>query len=334
MGGQGGSALETFKFRGLHPDIAIGTASDRYAGWLGQIYSAGRYEGRIRSRQNKVGRRSFTERVLPIESVQEYFEHFDVLELDFTFYRTLLEPDGSPSQNYHVLRNYQKYLGEDDTVLLKVPQIIFAQKLRRGGGFIENPDYLNAEAFVQRFYRPALELLGGQIRGFIFEQEYQRKQDRSPPEQMACELDRFFDAIPRDHRYHVEIRTEPLLTPALFSVLKRHGVGQVLSHWTWLPALRRQFGLSDHSFMNAGGQSVLRLLTPRGMRYEEAYAKAHPFDRIVEGMATPGMVEETVYLMEKAVEQKARMNVIVNNRAGGNAPLIARQLVRRFTGRE
>ena len=323
---------DSFAFRGLHPDVSIGTASDRYAGWIGQIYSADRYSNRIKSRQNRVGGQSFVERVLPIESVQEYFEHFGVLELDFTFYRLLSESDGGPTQNYHVLRQYRRHLGEDDPLILKVPQIIFAQKLRRKGGFLENRDYLNAEIFTRQFYQPAVELLGEHIRGFVFEQEYQRKKDRSPPERMADDLDRFFESIPRDSRYHIELRTESLLATPVFEVMRKHGVGQVLSHWTWLPSLRRQFGLSGNTFMNAGGNSILRLLTPRGMRYEEAYAKAHPFDGLVEGMVSPQMVEDTVELIGQAVQQKARMNVIVNNRAGGNAPLIARQIASRFQG--
>jgi uncharacterized protein YecE (DUF72 family) len=308
----------------------MGTASDRYAGWIGQVYSPDRYINRIRSRQNRVGGRSFVEQVLPVESVQEYFEHFGVLELDFTFYRLLLEEDGQPTPNYHVLRNYRQHLQEDDPLILKVPQVVFAQKLRRKGAFLENRDYLNARMFTRQFYDPAVEVLGKNLRGFVFEQEYQRKKDRSPPEKMAEDLDRFFASVPRDDRYHVELRTESLLAAPVFGVLSKHGVGQVLSHWTWLPSLRRQFRLSGDTFMNAGGNSVLRLLTPRGMRYEEAYAKAHPFDKLVEGMVTPQMIEDTVGLMGHAVEQKARVNVLVNNRAGGNAPLIARQIADRF----
>ena len=38
---------QTFNFRNVHPQIFIGTASDRYAGWIGQIYSKGRYDGLI-----------------------------------------------------------------------------------------------------------------------------------------------------------------------------------------------------------------------------------------------------------------------------------------------
>ena len=323
--------MTAYRFRGLHPRVSIGTASDRYAGWLGQVYSPDRYEGRIRSRQHKVGGRSFTERVLPIESVREYFDHFEVLELDFTFYRPLLEADGRPTQNYTLLQNYRQHLGPEDSLFLKIPQSISARRLRRQGGFVENPDYLNAEAFTHRFYHPAMEVLGPHLRGLVFEQEYQPRKDRPSPRSMAEDLDRFFESIPRDDRYHIEIRTESLLTPSLFSVLRRYGVGQVLSHWTWLPSLRRQFRLSEDTFTNAARQGVLRLLTPRGIRYEEAYARAHPFDRLVEGMASPGMIEETVDLMEKAIQQKTHLNVIVNNRAAGNAPLLARQIVNRFS---
>lgn len=34
--------LENFNFRNLHSKILIGMASDRYAGWINQIYSQDR----------------------------------------------------------------------------------------------------------------------------------------------------------------------------------------------------------------------------------------------------------------------------------------------------
>ncbi|HBD10051.1 MAG TPA: hypothetical protein DCZ69_17505, partial [Syntrophobacteraceae bacterium] len=72
--------LDQYAFRGLHPDVFLGAASDRYAGWLGQIYTAERYQGRITQRTKVVGDVPFTEAVLPVDSVAEYFEHFPVLE--------------------------------------------------------------------------------------------------------------------------------------------------------------------------------------------------------------------------------------------------------------
>jgi uncharacterized protein YecE (DUF72 family) len=327
--------LETFHFRGLHRVISLGTASDRYAGWMGQIYTPERYAtGQITRRSHTVGGKAFVEEVLPVASVEEYFDHFRVLELDFTFYRLLLEEDGRPSSNYRVLQKYREHLKEGDSLILKVPQVIFAQKLLRGGAFIANEAYLNPEMFRRRFFEPAQEILGPTLRGFIFEQEYQRQKERIAPEEMALALDAFFGAIPSDRRYHVELRTDSYLCEPVFDVLARHGVGQVLSHWTWLPPLRTQFAKSGNSVLNSGGHCLVRLMTPRRVRYEDAYAKAHPFSALVNGMLDPKMVEETVDLMRTAIDGGVEIDVIANNRAGGNAPLILRQVAERFLGGE
>ena len=76
------TSTEEFNFRDLHPNVFMGTASDRYAGWVGQIYSRDRYQDKISIRTKKVGGRTFQENVLPVESVEEYFQHFSILELD------------------------------------------------------------------------------------------------------------------------------------------------------------------------------------------------------------------------------------------------------------
>jgi len=322
--------IETFFFRDLHPRVSIGTASDRYAGWLGQIYSRERFGGKISKRSKTVGGQAVTEELLPVESVQEYFQHFSILELDFTFYSLLLDDHSNPTPTYRVLETYCKHLKDADRLVLKVPQTIFARKLWKGGKFAENPGYLNTEIFIQKFYAPAMELLGPTLQGFIFEQEYQAKKERSSPDQFASALDRFFESIPKDMRYHIEIRTEPLLSKPFFQVLEKHGIGQVLSHWTWLPPLRKQFSKASGRFCNAGKQAVIRLMTPIGMRYEEAYLKAFPFDKMVEGMMSPRMPEETAEIMLAAVKEDVQVNVIINNRAGGNAPLIAQKVAEKF----
>ena len=103
---------KSFLFRDLPKGILIGTASDRYAGWIGQIYSEGRYEKGINRRSHKVGDKPFNEETLPVESVSEYFEHFPLLEIDYTFYRPLLESTGNPTQNFHVLNSYRQHMKE------------------------------------------------------------------------------------------------------------------------------------------------------------------------------------------------------------------------------
>lgn len=95
--------------------------SDRYAGWTGQIYSKERYVGRITRQTNVIGGKKFIEEVLPVDSVEEYFQHFRVLEIDYTFYRPLTDPDGTPTQNYQLLMRYRQYIKEGDCHICSVP---------------------------------------------------------------------------------------------------------------------------------------------------------------------------------------------------------------------
>jgi len=315
-------------FRDLHPFIKFGTASDRYAGWIGQIYTPQLY--RISHRSHTVGGKSFREEILPPASMVEYFRHFPVLELDYTFYGPLLDENLQQTRIHQALRACRKYLGADDRLHLKVPQIVIAQKLHRNGKYVENPEYLNPEVFTRRFCRPAVEILGPQIAGFVFEQEYQVKKERVPAADHAAALDRFFSEIPADSRYHLEIRTEFYHSKAYFGILQKYGLGHVFSHWTWLPPLRKQFLQAGQRFFNSGQKCIVRLMTPLNMKYEIAYAKAFPFDKPVEGMMSPGMITDTVDIMLAGLKEGVEVNVMINNRAGGNAPAIARELADHF----
>ncbi len=320
--------IERFDFRNIHPQICMGTASDRYGGWIGQIYSEGRYQ--ITWRSKKIAGEVFQEEILPVESVSEYFEHFSVLEIDFTFYRPLLDGGLKPTSSYYVLRKYAACLGEKDGLMLKVPQIICARKRRTGGKYAANPDFLDPQRFVDQFYDPAVALLGRSLKGFVFEQEYHVKTERVPADENVQQLDAFFDQIPTDNRYHIELRTGAYLTPFYFQLLEKHGIGQIFSHWTWLPPLSKQFQKSTGRFFNRSGNVVIRLMTPLRMGYGDTYANAFPFDRMVEGMLNSQMVEEAADIMANAVRQGLHANTIINNRSGGNAPMIAQLVAKRF----
>ena len=74
-------------------------------------------------------------------------------------------------------------------------------------------------------------------------------------------------------------------------------------------------------------------MTPRGVRYEDAYARAHPFNALVDGMLNPEMIRDTADIMRTAVKGNTRINIIINNRAGGNAPLMAKEIARAFLER-
>jgi len=46
-------------------------------------------------------------------------------------------------------------------------------------------------------------------------------------------------------------------------------------------------------------------MTPIGMRYEDAYARAHPFDKLVQDMLQPEMVREAAGLMHQVLSHTA-----------------------------
>lgn len=327
-------AVDAYDFKHVHPNVRFGTSNDRYGGWIGQIYPEDRYENRVTTRSRKMGGRTFTERRVPIDSVRHYFQHFDVLELDFTFYRPLLEQNDEPSSNYFVLSNYADHAPDDASFLLKAPQKFFARSLRRNGQFVDNPNFLDAEGYVQTFHKPALDILGDRLDGILFQQEYQRVADSPRTDENVDQLDDFFEALPDDVQPHIELRSEHLLREPYFDWLTARGIGHVFSHWTWLPPIRKQWALSGERLTAANGQVVTRLLTPRDMKYAEAYAKAHPFETPIPALSDTqqahDMVLDATALSFRAAARNALLNIVANNRAWGNAPELNRAIAHRI----
>ena len=62
------------------------------------------------------------------------------------------------------------------------------------------------------------------------------------------------------------------------------------------------------------------------MKYEDSYARAFPFDQLIDGMLDPRMIDDTVHMITEALRRERKIAIIINNRAGGNAPLIAKEI--------
>jgi hypothetical protein len=83
-------------------------------------------------------------------------------------------------------------------------------------------------------------------------------------------------------------------------------------------------------FFNSGKQVVIRLMTPLRMSYEESYVRAFPFNKMVDGMLDLEMIEDILPIVKEVVEDQYRVNLIINNRVDGNAPLIAQMVVNKL----
>lgn len=289
----------------LSPLVRFGTSTWTYEGWQGQIYL-----------------KPYAKTMFARECLGEYCQYlyngepcFRTVGNDATFYRP-------PTPNQ--LRKYLNQIPEDFEMCFKVWEELtiptYAKHARYGVKAGQpNPNFLDAKVFNEMVLAPHREAKFEPHTGpFLF--EFQRH--GMPSEEFCSRLDTFFGQLPKDFSYAVEIRNAGLLGPEYRQVLERHGIAHIYNHWCYMPSLAEQhqrMGLFTAPFI------VLRLLTPLKISYEAAKKRAAPYDKIVGEL--PEMRRDTVELVKKAIEEKRKAYVIVNNRSEGNAPLTIQALM-------
>lgn len=283
--------------------IFIGTSSWKYPGWMGQLYSAERYEYR-----GKVAKTRFERNCL-----DEYAEVFPSVCVDASFYRF-------PAAKY--LQGLADQVPDGFRFSHKVTDTITIKhfpKHRRHGEFAgkDNPYFLDANLFLQSFLKPLephREKTG--LIMFEFSQFYQR--DFEHGRDFVEALDKFLAQLPSDQwDFGVEIRNANFLTEPYFECLARHKVGHVYNQWQRMPALGEQIALRepDRDVAPVGS----RLLLKCGRDYESAVESFEPYDRIQE--AQPEIRDSAATLIKRLTEKPKgrRSYVYVNNRLEGNA---------------
>jgi uncharacterized protein YecE (DUF72 family) len=285
--------------------IRFGTSTWTYEGWKGQVYH-----------------RPYAKSCFVRDCLGEYCQYqykgrplFRTVGNDATFYRP-----PTPGQ----LRRYLNQIPEQFEMCFKVWEELtipaFARQPRYGlKAGQSNPRFLDAALFQEMVLAPYREA-GFQPHTGPFLFEFQRH-GLSTAE--FCErLDRFFEQLPKDFRYAVEIRNAGLLGPQYQAVLERHGVAHVYNHWCYMPPLREQH---ERLKTFTAPFTVLRLLTPLQMSYEAAKKRAMPYDKLVG--ALPEMRLDTLRILRQSSLEGRSSYVLVNNRSEGNAPITVQALV-------
>jgi hypothetical protein len=121
----------------------------------------------------------------------------------------------------------------------------------------------------------------------------------------------------------VEVRTPSIIGPRYHDILKAHSVAHVYNHLYGMPSLLEQHQALGESF--PAPFTIMRLLTPRTMKYHEAVKAYEPYNKIVRPL--PDMRTETLRIVRQAVAENRRSHVLVNNRSEGSAPLTVQALV-------
>ena len=288
-------------------NIYIGGSSWKYEGWLGQVYTRGRYLSRGR----------FSKRLLETECLREYAETFPTVCGDFAFYQF-------PTVDF-----WRKLFGqapESFRFAFKVPEQItckvFPWHARYGAQAGKaNEAFLDARTLEEMFLRPLLPHRA-KTALLIFEFGTFSRSSFADASEFLDRLDPFLGSLPPELRYGIEIRNPEFLARDYFACLRTHGVAHVYNAWSRMPELGRQLAIPDSATADF---LVCRALLRRGRPYEDAVAMFSPYAEVKD--PNPEARESMRALMGRARENKQFLFLFVNNRLEGNAPLTILSLV-------
>jgi uncharacterized protein YecE (DUF72 family) len=292
--------------------VYLGGSSWKYRGWLGQIFSAKRYETRGKLSQAKFDK----------TCLAEYAEIFPFVGGDFSFYS--FYGDKFWAQLF-------SQVPPTFTFGLKVPERVtapsFPNHARYGAvaGQI-NPDFLNADLFASQFVE-RLVPYGKNVAYAVFEFPRFHKFDDQSRSQFLERLDGFLGKLPSTIRYGVEIRSKKLLGEDYFAILKRHNIAHCFNSWTRMPSVGEQLNLTDPFTADF---AVSRLLLRPGRTYEQAVKAFQPYDGVKDPF--PEGYADAARLVREAKRKSPRRAVYlaVNNRFDGSAPHAISEIVSRL----
>ncbi|HET9134204.1 MAG TPA: DUF72 domain-containing protein [Gemmatimonadales bacterium] len=276
--------------------LRFGTSSWTYPGWTGLVYD-----------------REYPATGASARMLGEYarWPLFRTVGIDSFFYRP-------PSAK--TLRDYAAQLPPDFRCVSKVYDRItahtFANPREKAHWGERNPDWLNAELFLNEVLGPMQEHFAANLGPLVFEFQAIAKKDKVGPAEFAAHLDRFFAALPRGVPYAVEVRNAEFLAEPYFAVLREHGVAHVFNAWTRMPAIGEQLLL--HDAITAPVLVARALLRP-GRTYAQAVDAFAPYDHVQD--ENPTLRADLVALAKATLELRIPAYLIVNNRAEGCAPL-------------
>ena len=225
-----------------------------------------------------------------------YAEHYPVVEVDSTFYRT-------PSRK--MVEGWRDKTPDGFGFSLKVPQVITHEKL-----------LLDCQAELDA-YIAAVRLLGNKLLCCCLQFGYFNKKAFASLDGFLERLDPFLAAWPKDVPVAVEVRNKTWMTEQLAKCLRSHRAVWVLPDQAWMPS-----PLSVVKKLDAvtGPFAYVRLLGDRA----EVEALTKTLDHIViDRQDNIHFDAQAIRLLSKRVPVLA----FVNNHFAGYAPETIKQLV-------
>ncbi len=193
-------------------NLFIGTCSWKYEDWIGIIYTA----------DNK-------------NYLEEYSKIYNSVEIDQWFWS--LFPNSIVLPKIETAKEYANSVGDKFKFTIKVPNSITLTHHYKTN--IENKNFLSPELMV-KFIENVLPL-ENKIGALIMQFEYLNKQKMESLDKFIELLQTFFNKLPKNINYAVEIRNPNYVTKKYFEFLNSAKIGNVFIQGYYMPPIWETF---------------------------------------------------------------------------------------------
>lgn len=280
--------------------IYMGTSSWKYPGWQGLIYN-----------EHYKSKRSFQARCL-----KEYARYFPAVGVDATFYRF---PTETTFSEMAALTPAHFKFGLKATEEITVYKYPTHPRYGQRKGLL-NPNFLNAELFLEKFVAPATAL--GSKLGPIMLQFASLPPKLVKDGSFLNELNDFLAKLPKNIQFATEIRNRQLFDSEYFSLLRDNKIAHVHTSWSFMPPFEEQIA-AESSF--TGDFFAMRLLTPHQVAYQQAVESFFPYSALQKPQ--PKVRNALIKHLKHALGREFPGYVFINNRLEGASPITINEVL-------
>jgi len=292
----------------LSSHLRLGTCSWKYASWKGLIYNS-----------NKSYKAN--------DYLPDYAKHFNTVEIDQWFWS--LFPTGAKLPNPETARIYSESVPDDFLFTVKAPNSItlthhYSKQAAKSEHIANQPnDYFLNIDLLKRFL-DTLQAMENKLGPVMFQFEYLNRQKMPSLKVFIEKLSEFFEHVPKEFEYAVEIRNPNFLKQNFFKFLKDINVSPILLEGYYMPAISK---VTEELDISSDRSLIIRLMGPDRQKIEKLTGEK--WDRIV--APKDESLSSVAHVVEQNVGQGRQVIVNVNNHYEGCAVLTIERLVNMLT---
>jgi uncharacterized protein YecE (DUF72 family) len=251
------------------PNLHLGTSSWSSEDWAGPFYPEG---------------------TASADFITEYAKHFDVVEVDSTFYRA-----PSPA----MVHNWARRTPSGFQFAAKVPRSITHDKVMQ-----------DCDGELKEFLS-AMDLLEDKLGPLLLQFPYFNKQAFARPEDFLARLKPFLEKLPSGYAFALEIRNKYWVNPRFLDLLRAHRVAFALIDHPWMIPIDRL--MSQHDPVTADFTYVRWLGDRKGI--EE---KTQRWNQLIQNRERE--METWIPAIDKLLQRRLCIFAFFNNHYAGFAP--------------